>query len=335
MIEFLHPGRLLLAAAVLLYWGAAGWQARRRAKEKEKIFRVANAGTGTRRELCFGLGGILLVLALAGPGYWRQLDQVERRGIRIAVAIDVSKSMLAEDVARPARNRIDRARRFVLQLLDHLSGEKIGISVFAAEGFILVPLTRDYGYCRYLVENLDEMAVAAPGSSLAAGLEEALALLAANPEKGEDGAGVIVLLSDGEDLESDPGRALKLASRARRHQIAIWTLGIGRRADCLIPIRTPDGRQIIDYYRDHENNFLTTARTDATLRRLAAAGGGEFGVLDRRLTAAGLLARINKKIHASGNGAVRVKQRLDLSPWLLAAAFSCLVPILAGRENSA
>ncbi len=337
MIEFTHPDRLFLLLAVLVYLLAAIRRKLLLERKKTKTF----PGGGERKKgfalflepVLFGGGGLLLVLALAGPVHYRKQKVFKRQGIAIAVCIDVSKSMLAEDVAAPFANRIDQARNFTLDLLGRLDGETVGVGVFAAEGFALVPLTRDYGYCRYLVENLDEMAVSAPGSSLAAGLEVGRQLLQAGKTRPAENAGVVILLSDGEDLGAEPGRAVALAARIRQQNGLVYTLGIGRPRPSLIPIRTPDRREVIDYYRDPENNFLTTARQDALLQKIAAAGGGTYALMGSKPEAKALLHHVLDRASASGRALVVEKRRVDISSWILALAFILLATAMRG-ENS-
>jgi len=343
MIEFAHPDRLFLLGLVLLYMLAAFWQRYRLERRKEQLF-PGPADSGKRKGIVkykaflepalFGLGGVFLVLALAGPQHGRERKVLKSQNIAVTVCIDVSKSMLAEDVAPPAANRIDRARRFTLGLLSRLQGEAIGIAVFAAEGFTLVPLTRDYGYCRYLVENLDEMAVSAPGSSLAAGLAAGRELLAAGKDREKLKTAVVILLSDGEDLGAEPGRAEELAALIHQQGGLVYALGIGSRQPSLIPIRTPDGREIIGYYRDSENNFLTTARVDQTLQKIAAAGGGRALRLDAKSNPREFLHRILNRVSASGRALVVEKRKVSVAAWFLAAAFVTLAAALS-RQNSA
>ena len=354
MIDFQHSGYLILLALIPLYLLLAGWQRSRRKQALVNLFpgsRPTGKISGPGSELIlFAAGGIFLILALAGPVRFRKHKVLKRRGLALAVAVDVSKSMLAEDVPAPYRNRIDRARGFVLDLLEGLEGESIGVAVFAAEGLELVPLTRDYGYCRYLVENLDTMAVSAPGSSLAAGLESGKNLLLSGSETEDSGSGnlkpgkpaakkstgVIILVSDGEDLGRDPGRAGQLAGNLHREGRAVYAIGIGRRQPSLIPIRTPDGREIIDYYRDAENNFLTTSRQDNPLEELAAAGGGRFLLLKQgQNTVATLLQQVLQQAETSGRGLVVENRPQSLAPGCLVAAFLCFAAALAGREISA
>ena len=341
MIDFLHPGYLVLLVLVPLYLVVAVRQVRRRKLLAEKLF------PGTGREgrkisrdfigtFLFALTGTCLILALTGPVHCRKQKVFKRQGLAIAVSVDVSKSMLAEDVPAPSRNRIDQARHLVLELLERLDGESIGVAVFAAAGLELVPLTRDYGYCRYLVENLDEMAASAPGSRLAAGLESGKNLLEAGRRPDNRSTGIVILLSDGEDLGSDPGRALELASRLHGEGNQVYTVGIGGEKPVLIPIRTPDGREIIDYYRDRENDFLTTSRQDRFLKEIAAAGGGEYLVPRSTSNTAAMLSRqiLNRAI-ATGRAQVIEQTYRSLSPWFLIAAFLAFGAAVAGREISA
>ncbi len=271
--------------------------------------------------------GSLLIMALAEPVVYRTRPVFKRSGVDIAVGIDISKSMLAEDATFPVSskeltplvNRLNRARTMVLDLLDNLQGERVGIFVFAAQSYELVPLTVDYGYCRYLVENLDDLAISVPGSDLAAGLDCGLEMLDRNPEAA---AGIVLLISDGEDLDNNLYDLEKIAQKARRDGRKIYTLGVGRRVASLIPIRTPDGKQVVGYYKDEKGVFLTTSMDPKKLQQVAAISNGEFWPSGREKMASKLVEKVMMDLNKSGLSTVNETLPYALSPWLLAATFT-------------
>jgi Ca-activated chloride channel family protein len=263
---------------------------------------------------------------LAEPVIYRQKPIFKRSGVDIVVGIDISKSMLAEDSPLPPNaagrallsNRLNQARLMVLDLLDQLEGERIGVFVFAGESYELVPLTTDYGYCRYLVENLNELAVSAPGSNLAAGLETGFEMLG---RKSEETAGVIILIGDGEDSSENSAALIKLAEKTETENCRIYSVGVGQQSASLIPIRTPDGRQIIGYYEDEQGNFLTTSLEPVNLETLAAEGRGRYWPLDREPLAPVIMKQVLSDLRRSGRATVYENQPYVLSSWLLGLAF--------------
>ncbi len=214
-----HPYWFLGFLPLLLYLVLALRHQRRRSLMRQTIFFAPARPGERRRTLLFFLTLALLLTALTEPVIYRRRPVFKRSGIDLAVGIDISKSMLAEDSAFPKTipasrtraNRLNRARLLVLNLLDQLDGERIGIFVFAGSSYELVPLTADYGYCRYLVENLDELAISTPGSNIAAGLETGLEML---KRKSRDTAGVILLIGDGEDSADNPEPLKQIIKKA-------------------------------------------------------------------------------------------------------------------------
>ena len=338
---FLHPKWFLGFVPLLLYLGLAlRHRAALKLRRQTIFFAAKQKGEKFLSLLLLFGAGFLLLVALAEPVVYRVRPVFKRSGVDIAVGIDISKSMLAEDAAFPLSskdftplvNRLNRARMMVLDLLDNLQGERVGIFVFAAQSYELVPLTSDYGYCRYLVENLDDLAISAPGSDLAAGLECGLEMLDRNLKAA---AGIVLLISDGEDLDNDLYALEKLAQKARRGGRKIYTLGVGCKTAGLIPIRTPDGKRVVGYYKDEKGDFLTTSMESKKLQHLAAIGNGEFRPLGRRKQAQKLVEKMVIELNKSGLSTVNENLPYALSPWLLAAAFTVfLVGKFTGQNST-
>ena len=325
---FLQPNWFLGLVPLLLYLGLAlRWRAGFELRRQTIFFAARQKGEKLRSLLLLFFAGVFLLVALAEPVVYRLRTVFKRSGVDIAIGVDISKSMLAEDTAFPVSskdfsplvNRLNRARMVVLELLDNLQGERVGVFVFADQSYELVPLTSDYGYCRYLVENLDDLAISSPGSDLVAGLECGLEMLDRNPDAA---AGIVLFISDGEDLDNDINAFKKIAQKARRDGRKIYTLGVGRRAACLIPIRTPDGKQVVDYYKDEVGDFLTTSMEPEKLQIMAAVSNGEFRPLGRDKPARKLVEKMVVDLNNSGLSTVNKNLPYALSPWLLAVAFT-------------
>lgn len=322
-----HPYWLLGLIPLALYLGLALRQrAGLKLKRRNIFFAAEDNGAKLRPLLLLFVTGSLLLLALAEPVVYRLRPVLKRSGIDISIGIDISKSMLAEDITfpistkepAPLKNRLNRARMMVLELLNHLDGERVGVFVFAAQSYELVPLTSDYGYCRYLVENLDELTLSTPGSDLAAGLESGFNMLDRNPDAT---TAIILLISDGEETENTPNLTAEINRKVQQDNYRIYTLGVGREKESLIPIRTPDGKQIVDYYKDETGNFLTTTMQSARLKELAVSGDGAYWALKREEIAPQVMEKILADLGKSERSTVYEKLPYSLSSGLLATAF--------------
>lgn len=227
------------------------------------------------------LGLLLGILSLAEPRVQYTRTVFNRSGIDIAIGIDVSKSMLAEDETLPQNgrdiftipNRLNRARSCALDIITGLRGERVGVFIFASRGVEVVPLTTDYGYCQYLLKHINDMAITIPGSDLAQAIMTGTSMLEGMPASHVK---VLILISDGEDIGDDPAAPVEAATQAAAKGIIIYTLGTGRGRNVLIPIRTVEGSAVIDYYRDENTNPLQTRLEQDMLKSMAAAGRGDY-----------------------------------------------------------
>ncbi len=203
-----------------------------------------------------------------------------RSGIDVAVGIDVSKSMLAEDEAIPEEgkklfaipNRLNRARYCALNIIAALRGERAGVFMFASKGIPIVPLTTDYSYCQYILKHVNDATIAIPGSDLSQAIATGVSLFEGSPRKTVK---AIILISDGEDISEDKSPIYEAAQRAATQGIAIYTVGIGMGQGVLIPIRDSGGN-IEDYYRDEDGSYLKTRLEQDNLKGIAEMTGGRF-----------------------------------------------------------
>jgi len=321
-----YPYWFLGLIPLFLHLGLMLHQIRQRNRQRQTIFFTPARSGVKRRALLLSLTLTLLLTALAEPIIYQQKPVFKRSRIDMVIGIDISKSMLAEDSVFPGKtststtlnNRLNRARIMVLDLLDNLAGERIGVFVFSAESYELVPLTTDYGYCRYLVENLDELAISTPGSNLAAGLQTGVEILTRTPA---DTTGIILLISDGENSADNSAALEKIVLEAGADHRRIYSIGVGRQAAAsLIPIRTPDGSRIIGYYENEKGDLLTTSLEPENLKKLAAAGRGRYWFLGREQLAPVIMKKILLDLHRSGLSSVTEKQPYTISSWLLALA---------------
>ena len=246
------------------------WAQRRRRRDLERIAaspllgQLAPADLGERRawQTALLLAGVtMLTVALAQPQIGFQWRDMERRGIDVALVVDVSRSMDAQDVSP---SRMERARREIIDLCEQAAGDRIGLVVFAAGAYPRVPLTLDHDALLTILREVDTATLQAQGSSLPAAIREALLLL--QTEEPSDKA--IVLISDGEipDVE----RALAAAKVAGEQEVSVYVMGVG----------TPEGAPIPlaggGFKKTKTGDVVVTKLDESTLRRIAATAGGAY-----------------------------------------------------------
>ncbi len=207
---------------------------------------------------------VLLVLAVARPQWGSRMELVQRKGLDIVIAVDVSLSMLAEDI-RP--NRLTRSKQEISRFVDRLEGDRIGLVAFAGDAFLQSPLTSDHAAFRIFLDVLEPGLIDAPGTDISRALEAGLKAF----PPGEGKYRVMVLLTDGED---HGGRALRIAEEAAKAGVVIYTVGIGSLAGVPIPVPGAGGRRV--YKRDRQGEIVSTRLDPDLLMGIARATGGEF-----------------------------------------------------------
>jgi Ca-activated chloride channel family protein len=217
----------------------------------------------------------LAILALAGPRYGSRTRLLRQRGLDLVIALDFSKSMLAQDVTP---SRIERAKAELQGLIQGLDGDRVGIVAFAGET-IQFPMTADAAALNLFVRDLGPYDMPVGGTAIARAMVAGRELLdrAARPlEEGEEGPDrVLILLTDGEDHEGDP---VEVAEELADAGVRVYTVGIGSRSGEPIPTYAEDGTWL-GWMRDREDHIVTTSFTEeneATLRRVAEITGGQF-----------------------------------------------------------
>ncbi len=177
------------------------------------------------------MGILFLVFALARPQWGFQWEELKQKGNDIFIAIDTSKSMLAEDV-KP--NRLDRAKREVRDLLQLLQGDRVGLIAFAGTAFVLSPLTLDTAALRLFLDDVDPSLIPQGGTAISQAIRKALQSFPGKEKKYK----ILILITDGEDLEGD---ALALAKQAKEQGVTIYTVGIGTPEGAPIPVVDENG----------------------------------------------------------------------------------------------
>ena len=209
-----------------------------------------------------GLG--IMILALARPQFGTKLSEVKRKGIEMIIALDVSNSMMAEDI-QP--NRLENAKMAISRLVDRLENDKIGLIVFAGDAYIQMPVTTDYMAAKLFLNSINTQIVPKQGTAIGSAIHLAMRSFTPNSDKSR----AIVIITDGEDHEED---ALAAAKEAAAAGIIIHTIGIGSPQGVPIPVTSASGQK--DYRTDFEGKVVISKLNEDLLRQIAAAGGGTY-----------------------------------------------------------
>jgi Ca-activated chloride channel family protein len=321
-MDFASPKWLNLLYVLPLLVLMLVYGARRRARELEvftgpSLGEPLAPGRSWRKSLLksvLRIGGfVLLVLALARPQFGSQLVKVEREGIDLVIALDTSLSMLAEDM-KP--NRLERAKHEIIDLIEGLKGDRVGIVAFAGEAFILCPLTVDYDAALMFTQTADVDLVSKPGTAIDKAIGTATSMF---PESRRSDR-VIILVTDGEAHDGDPVAA---AHKAADAGIRIYTIGIGNPAGELIPLRGTDGA-VSEYKKDKAGETVMTRLDEETLRQVAHASDGEYLPATREGLELKVLYREIAGMERKKIEGEFMERKTDRFGWFLALSFLLL-----------
>lgn len=254
--------------AVLFIWMVA-WRKRafRRFGEHDLMQRLVPARSGVRsifKFMVLCLVYLFLVIGLANPQIGSKLVEGERKGIDIMVALDVSNSMLAQDI-QP--NRLERARQALSKLIDKLGNDRIGIVVFAGNAYVQLPITTDHAAAKMFLSTINTNVVPTQGTSIGEAVE-----LASKSFDNDKHSRVIVVITDGENHEEG---AIKTTKKVAEQGINVYTIGMGLTEGTPIPEYDRYGRQT-GYKKDRQGNTVVTRLNEPMLRDIAAAGNGVY-----------------------------------------------------------
>lgn len=222
-----------------------------------------------------------LIIASARPQFGTKIDTTERNGIEAIIAIDVSNSMLANDV-RPSR--LDKAKMLVSNMVDEMKDDKIGLIVYAGQAFVQLPITNDYVSAKMFLDGIDPSMISVQGTDIATAID--LSMKSFTQKK--DISRAIFLITDGEDNE---GGAVEAAKEAAKRGIRVYVLGVGSPDGAHIPI--PGTAQ---YFIDDAGNPVVSRLSEEMCRQIAHAGNGAYIYVDNSSSAQKELSRYVDKL---------------------------------------
>jgi Ca-activated chloride channel family protein len=209
------------------------------------------------------LAMVSLVFALAGPQTGSRLEKVKRKGIDLMICLDVSNSMLAQDI-KP--NRLERAKQSLIRLIDILEGDRIGIIVFAGKAYTQLPITTDYAAAKMFINTINTGIVPTQGTAIGEAIE-----VASNGFGESKHNKAIIVITDGEDHE---GNVLEQAEAALQKNITIYTIGMGLPEGTPIPVYS--GNIQTGYKKDQDGQTVMSKLDETLLQRLASIGKGMY-----------------------------------------------------------
>lgn len=209
-----------------------------------------------------------LILALARPQIGTKLEEVKRMGVEVVIAVDVSNSMLSEDL-KPSR--MERAKQSILKLIDKLEDDRISIIVFAGKSYLQLPLTTDYSAAKLITSTLSPDLVNLQGTAIGSAIELAMDTFTGDETKSK----ALIVITDGENHEDD---AVSVAKKAVEKGITIHTIGMGSSSGGPIPIY--ENGRMSGYRKDNQGNVIMTKLDAQVLQEIAAIGNGEFVFAD-------------------------------------------------------
>lgn len=262
---------MIAVPIVILLFVWAAWRRRislERFGEYSLVARLADSISPRRRRWKAAIvasGIFFIAVALAGPRLGTELREMRREGIDLVIALDVSTSMLAEDVAP---NRLARAKNEIKKLLDELNGDRVGLVIFAGDAFIQCPLTTDYSALRLFLDVADPSLIPTQGTDFGAAMRMAMqAFDAPTDGQNEVPTRALLFVSDGENHEADVGSLLRAA---HEQGVMVFAAGVGETTGAPIP-EYQNGRRV-GYKRDSQGQIVQTHLEEASLQQMAADG---------------------------------------------------------------
>lgn len=273
MIKFAHP-QILYSLVLIPVFYLLFWLYKRMKKKSLKKFgdlQLLNSlmpDISNQRQLykflLLSIALFFLIIGIADPQIGSKLEEVKRKGIELVIALDVSNSMMAEDI-QP--NRLERAKQAISKLVDNLHNDKIGLLVFAGDAYVQLPITTDYASAKMFLNAINTQVVPIQGTAIGKAIE--LGTKSFTPEADKNKA--IIIITDGENHEDD---AVGIASDAVNKGITVHTIGMGLPQGAPIPVIGKYGQR--DFKTDKSGQVVVSKLDETMLQQIAAAGNGIY-----------------------------------------------------------
>jgi len=290
MYQFEEPGYLYLLLALPVLWIFAAWHRRWQRRQASALFdsgllqRMAPDRSGWRTTVKFILKNIALlslIIGLAGPKVGTRMETITRKGADVIFLLDVSRSMLVEDV-KP--NRLERSKLIISRSIDRMAGDRIGIVAYAGIPVQLLPITTDYRAARMALQTADDQLIYTQGTDIGDALRMGIKSFNEASSKNR----ILVLISDGEDHEGGMAEAL---AEAKKQGVQIYTVGMGTPDGGPVPDKTPSGKTR-GFFKGPDGEVAISRRDAEALKNLAEETNGAYLSGNRTQEAVDFLADV-------------------------------------------
>ena len=284
MFKFANPNALFLyllllfAVGVYFYASYRRKSALRKYGDPELLSALMPEVSSHRPQIKFWLTFVamcFMVLLIARPQFGSKVETVKRHGIETVIALDISNSMLAEDVAP---NRLEKSKNIISRLVDSFEDDKVGLIVFAGDAFIQLPITSDFISAKMFLESINPGLITRQGTNIKAAIDMATRSFTPNEGVGK----AIIIITDGENHE---GGATEAAKAAAEKGMSVYVMGVGSLEGSPIPTGSNDFR------RDKEGNVIVTKLNEKMCQEIAAAGNGVYIRIDNTNNAQKILQK--------------------------------------------
>lgn len=271
MFRFAHPGLLYLLAVIpllILFYVVM------RHRKKKAIAEFGNPELlaplmpllsfrrGALKFVMILLALFFVIIGAAGPQFGSKLQQVKKKGVELMIVLDVSNSMMAQDI-KPSR--LEKAKLAISRMIEKLSNDKVGMIVFAGDAYVQLPITTDYSSARLFLSGINTDIVPVQGTAIGAAINTAVKSFTPETETSK----AIIVITDGENHQDD---AVAAAKAAREKGIYVHTIGMGLEQGAPIPMKGNPGQ----FMKDGQGNVIVSKLDEATLREVAKAGEGLY-----------------------------------------------------------
>lgn len=271
MFRFAHPGLLYLLIVIPLLIVFFVMMARKKKKAiaefgnpelLEPLMPLLSFRRGAWKFVMLMLALVFVIIGVAGPQFGSKLQQVKKKGIELMIALDVSNSMMAQDI-KPSR--LEKAKMAIARMVEKLSNDKVGLIVFAGDAYVQLPITTDYSSAKLFLSNISTDVVPIQGTAIGSAID--LAAKSFTPETETSKA--IIVITDGENHQDD---AVAAAKRAREKGITVHTIGMGLEQGAPIPEKGYPGQ----FMKDGSGNIVVSKLDEKTLKEIAKSGEGLY-----------------------------------------------------------
>jgi Ca-activated chloride channel family protein len=310
---------LLLIPALLVVFLLVFWWKKRMQKQfaDEDLFKKLSPEKSSFKSilkmLAFLIGLAFLIVSLTNPKMGTKLETVKRQGVDIVFALDVSKSMLAEDIAP---NRLEKSKQIITKIIDKLGSDRIGIIIYAGNAYPLLPITTDHGAAKMFLQSASPNMVSSQGTAI----NEAIKLATSYYNNDEQTNRFLFIISDGEDHQDDASSAI---AQATKDGIKTYAIGIGTEKGGPIPLK--DRGVLQGYKKDSKGEVVITKMNESTLKEIAANGNGKYLLGNRTQETVDYVEQVLVKAEKSEFESTKFSDYKDQFQWFIGLGLLFLI----------